>query len=248
MALAESDVLEMAKIMSETCRQATRGGQILSLMSGLQSLLGAKAWVWGVSVTLRPDALPTWILHRYGGFSSESYAKFVRAQEHPDMGEITAPFARLLMTEKCHLTRMRQQTDPEDRFAGSAARPLWDDAGVAPGIMSCRPLDSGGISVAALFRGPREPLFSERERKMAHILLSEAFWLHQPEEDSVLLPARTLSPRKLTIYNLMLQGIRRRQIAGLLNLKENTVHSYAKDVFSHFGVHSQAELMTRFRQ
>lgn len=234
--------------MSEICCHSTRGSQIGVLMEGLRTLVGAKAWVWGVSVRLRPDALPTWILHQHGGFNDSSFAKFVKAQEHPDLRDITAPFSRLLEIERVHLTRTRQQTDPQDHFAKSGAKVLWDEAGVSPGIMSCRPLALGEVSVAALFRAPDAPLFSERERSIAHILLAEVSWLHLPENESVMQPARSLSPRRLTIYNLMLLGQSRQEIAEGLGLKASTVHSYAKGLYQHFGVHSQAELMTRFRQ
>lgn len=246
--LNETDCRAIAAVMSETCHQKTRGAQIRTLMDGLCALVDAKAWVWGVSVRLSPDTLPTWILHRRGGFSSESYAQFLRAQEHPDLKEITAPFARLLFERNCHLTRLRQQTDPENRFANSDAKPLWDAAGVAPGIMSCRPLPGGEISVAGVFRSPEAPLFDERERKLAHILLSEVSWLHLPEKESLMEPARRLSPRRLTVYNLMLQGHSRAEIAAQLGVTPNTVNSYCKEVFRHFNVHSQAELMACLRE
>lgn len=245
--LPSHDVEAMVALLSETCCHASRNAQIRLLMDGIRRLVGAKAWVWGVSVRLSPDAVPTWILHQYGGFTDEGFAKLMRAQEHPDMQRLTAPFVRLLAKSDGHLTRTRDQTDPEGTFRTSPAKPLWDDAGVAPGIMSCRILGGNAVSVACVFRGRDEPPFDEREQTIAHILLTEVPWLHLSDPEDVLVPVRKLTPRKMTVCNLLIQGQSRKEIAKHLGLTENTVNSYAKEVFKHFAIHSQAELISRFR-
>lgn len=246
--LEDADVGAMLALLAETCRHASRSCQVRLLMDGILELVGAKAWVWGASVRLSPDALPTWILHQYGGFDDATFAKFVRAQEHPDMQRLTALFVRLLARSNGQLTRTRDQTDPDGTFRTSPAKPLWDEAGVAPGIMSCRLLDGGATSVAGIFRGRDDPPFGERERTIAHILLTEVSWLHLAASDEVMVPVRRLSPRLLTVCNLLVQGQSRPAIAAHLGLRENTLNSYAKEVFRHFGVHSQAELAARFRR
>lgn len=245
--LESEDIERMIALLSETCRHASRNTQIRVLMDGIADLVHAKAWVWGASVRLTAEAIPTWILHQHGGFTDEEFAKFVKAQEHPDMQRLTAPFVLLLEKTAGQLTRTRDQTDPEGTFRTSPSKPLWDEAGVAPGIMSCRILGSDGISVAGFFRGSESPPYSEKERLIAHILLTEVSWLHLPDPEEIMVPVRKLSPRKITVCNLLLQGQGRREIASYLDLRENTVHSYTKEVFRHFRVHSQAELVAKFR-
>nr|WP_281375532.1 LuxR family transcriptional regulator [Haloferula luteola] len=143
------------------------------------------------------------------------------------------------------LTRSRQQTDPDNLYRKSSVRALWEAAGVEPGLLSCKVLNPSTVSGVAIYRRPKEPLFEERERLITHILLTEVPWLHQPTPEDVGVPVRKLSPRRLTICNLLAQGMSRAAIAEHLGIKESTVNSYTKEIFKVFGVHSQPELMTR---
>ena len=99
-----------------------------------------------------------------------------------------------------------------------------------------------------LYRRMDQPAFTERETKIAHIVLSEVPWLHEegwPEDRGAALPG--LSPRRLLVLNLLLEGRARKDIATSLSLTENTVATYQKAIYRHFAVKSQAALMHRFR-
>ena len=144
---------------------------------------------------------------------------------------------------------MRQHVDPTNRFIHSAAYPLWVEAGVYPGIISSRPVDERSLSTIAIYRRPDQPPYSERELRLAHIILSEVPWLHEqgwPEDRGATVPRLALRQRQ--VLNLLLQGFPRKQIADSLDLSIHTVGDYIKDVYRHFGVRSQAELMHRFLQ
>ncbi len=52
-----------------------------------------------------------------------------------------------------------------------------------------------------------------------------------------------LVPRHRTVLNLLGDGWNRKKIVGHLGISLNTVHGYVKDIFKHFGVHSQPELL-----
>ena len=48
------------------------------------------------------------------------------------------------------------------------------------------------------------------------------------------------------VLNLLLDGLGRKKIAQHLEITENTVAGYVKDIYNHFGVRSQPELMQKF--
>jgi DNA-binding CsgD family transcriptional regulator len=249
--LAESDVRAIVRLLGSVASlEAPPIERKHVLMSSLADLIGAKAWLWGLGVQLKPDALPKWMLELYGGLDESAMATYLRAQEHPDMTRLTAPFIELLMSTGSHLTRLRQQTDPDDTFRTSPAYSLWVEAGVMPGILSCRPIDDRTVSVISLHRAPEAPLFSERESRIAHIVLTEIPWLYQPDT-AVSKSSNSishLSPRCHTVFNLLVLGQNRQQIADNLKISIHTLNDYVKTVFRHFGVNSQLDLMRRFSQ
>jgi DNA-binding CsgD family transcriptional regulator len=246
--LSKADARAVTRLLGEVCAIADgRAAQIHHLMEGVTRLVNGDAWAWGLGVSLDPLALPIWLIQFRGGFDEESFAKFMRAQEHPDMTRLTAPFTELLMKRKAHLTRLRQQTDPEFRLAESPAYALWQASGVEPGILSVRPLDETAVSVVAVYRRCGAPLFDERDLRLAHILFTEVPWLHSRLDaggETRKIPA--LSPRRRTILNLLLDGQSRQAIAEHLDVSVHTANEHIKEIYRHFGAHSQAELIGRF--
>lgn len=217
------------------------------VMDRLCTLIGADYWTWAVAADLRPGALPVWVLHLHGGFTDGQLARFVEAQEHPDLAKLTAPFARALAESGQHVTRLRQQIDPEDNFRKSSLCKIYEALDIAPGIMSCRPVDATTLSAISIHRRYARPLFSERDARLAHIIISEIAWLHPggaSGDDLAAVPA--LSSRLRTVFMLLVAGQTRAQIAHHLSLSPNTVNDYVKDVFRLVGVNSQAQLLARF--
>ena len=108
-------------------------------------------------------------------------------------------------------------------------------------------MSDGQMSGVALFRRFDRELFTERESRIIHILLSEVPWLHDAAwPDAKREKAHELPPRLNTLLNLMLQGLSRKQIADQMGISINTLSGYAKDLYGRFRVHSQAELIRRF--
>lgn len=56
-----------------------------------------------------------------------------------------------------------------------------------------------------------------------------------------------LSPRLRTTLDCHLDGMSRKQIAYHLDLSENTISGYVRDVHKFYKVQSHAQLMMRFR-
>ncbi|MGN6726120.1 MAG: response regulator transcription factor [Tepidisphaeraceae bacterium] len=79
----------------------------------------------------------------------------------------------------------------------------------------------------------------------------------QPEaEDWIIRQNLTLAPgvpdrhfgcgRKTQVLHALKSGKSEKEIAYFLNLSTHTVHSFVKSLYRDYGVHSRAELLSRF--
>jgi DNA-binding CsgD family transcriptional regulator len=246
--VSENDVRSIVRILAEV------GGSSESLKVKRQALLQrimvlieADAWYWGVVGQSTPGELPTFAVQQKGGFSDEQYAKFLKAQGHPEMASFNEPLLAELQKGTQHFTRLRQQLDPSNKFPDSGAYELWREADLGAVIISTRKMNEFQTTVIGLFRSFERPLFTERENRIAHILLSEVPWLHDENwSDTLHRSFLDLSRRLHDVTNLLVQGMGRKQIASELNLSVHTVNDYVKDIYARFEVHSQGQLVHRF--
>ncbi|QQL44274.1 helix-turn-helix transcriptional regulator [Sulfuriroseicoccus oceanibius] len=248
--LNENDIRSIVRLLGQV---AVEGNCLREkrklLMTGLISLIDADSWAWGVYANETPGELQQPSLLMYDGFTPDEFGAFAIAQNHPDMARLSAPFMEDCRQSDGRVTRLRQQVDPENTFPNSEAYHLWRAANVDPLILSSKLNRSGQRGVIGIYRKFGRPLFNERELRITHIVLTEVSWLH--EESCQKIPTEAvscLSPRLNTIHNLLLAGQTRKQIAHELSISINTVHSYIKELYQRFEVHSQAELIRRFIQ
>ena len=250
MKLEESDVRRMVRLIGEVA--AVRGGHAEKkhfLMEGLCRLIGADAWAWALSCQRQPDQPQVYVSLLKEGFTERTFAKLLEAVEHPQQMEITAPFFQEVQEKKTHVTRHRNQIFDPKRYVGTSNETAWKAADIGPVIMSLRPLDSSSASAIAIYRRYGREEFDDRDSLIAHIILSEVPWLHEqgwPEDRGVSVPK--LSRRLRLVMNLLTVGRSRKQIADELGISLNTAQGYVKDVYRHFKINSQAELMSRFFQ
>ncbi|MFT3991565.1 MAG: helix-turn-helix domain-containing protein [Luteolibacter sp.] len=216
------------------------------LMAGLCEILNAQSWIWCMC-ELDPDKPPSFIGLEHGGWDEERFTRFIEAMNHPDMEYITRAASQEQQEKGIHLTRTRRQMDPDLLLEKSPALAFWERANVGSIITSQRPMQGGGISGIGLYRHLHLPQFTERDTRIAHIVLSEIPWLHfNAFPDQATRDITRLYPRHRTVLNLLCEGWPRKKIATYLKISENTVHGYTKEVFRHFSVHSQSELIARF--
>lgn len=76
------------------------------------------------------------------------------------------------------------------------------------------------------------PPFTVRQRRIAHIVLSEVDWLHYAE----LPPDRgrgvpDLSPRQRMVLVLLLEGRSKVEISELLHISPHTTHDHTKAIY-----------------
>ena len=247
-ALPEPDVRRLVNILGEVAAMdPDPDARRIHLMNQLAELLGTHTWVWCVAPLLDPGKQPVYLYQHTAGFDPERKSRFFEAVEHPDSGEMTTPLAEAMIAAGSQVTRHIEQIVPRERFANSPAQPLWTAAGIGPILISLRPVPGYGVSCTGFYRPVGAPMFTDRETRIAHIILSEVPLLHEagmPHASSRTLPQ--LPPRCRLVINQLVHGMSRKEIASHLGLSINTVHGYAKQIFKHFRVHSQSELIARF--
>lgn len=247
-AIHESDARAMVRLLGETV--AIEGGHQEKkrfLMDGLCGLVGADAWVWTLGCLTEPDGEQNYGGFLHDGFDSGRFARLLKAIEHPDLAKIAAPFCAAVARGPAHATVRRQEMDPDILADWPAVKELWENADIGPFILSGYPLDEISLGAIAIYRRFDAPAFTEREKRIAHLILSEVPWLHSvgwPEDRGTDVPQ--LYPQQRVVLELLIDGLSRKAIADHMGLSENTVAGYAKDVFRHFGVHSQPQLMRKF--
>jgi DNA-binding CsgD family transcriptional regulator len=246
--LAEEDVRAMVRLIGEVA--ALEGGHAEKkrfLMDGLGKLINADIWAWSLSCQRDPTKPQVNVSFLSGGLGEKDMVHMLEAVEHPEMIPISSKFFLEVEEKQSHLTRRRFQITDEATFKQTGAHDAWKLANIGPTIMSLRPLDERSSSVVALFRHYDKKEFSERDSRIAHIILTEVPWLHEqgwPEDRGIDVPS--LSKRQRLTLNLLTQGQSRKQIAENMKISLNTAQGYIKTVYSRFNVNSQAELMSRF--
>ena len=217
------------------------------LMKGLCELIGADYWIWALTVSYRAGELPVYVNAYNGGFEPAQLGQFTKVLDHPDMKGLIAPFATEMAQRKTHLTRLRQQVDPEDRFSKLPVFQLWREVGIGPVLFSFRPINSTMLSAVTLYRRMDKPLFNAREARIAHIILSEVPWIHASgwaKVDASKIPG--LTSRQRAVLNTLIHGMSRKTIAQGLGISEHTVNDHVKVIYRFFRVNSQAQLIHRF--
>lgn len=245
--VSERDARAMVRLVADIAGLATDHATAKRrLMDGLAAMIGADCWIWALGY-LDPKKPPAYTSIQHGGFSEDRFTRFLEANEHPDMKDLTAPFARKLMAGRFPLTNLRQEIDEAGRFPETAVYPLWLAADIAPLMLHGKPVNDRCTSIIGIYRKRDKPLFNQRDKQIAHILLTEVSWLHTrgwPEDLAVQAPS--LSPRQRLVLNLLLEGRSRKAVAEKLNLSVHTVSDYVKEIYKALGVQSHVELMRRF--
>lgn len=247
--VTEEDFRAVVRILGEVCSMTGSAHEKrCRLMEGLSLLIGADAWLWTVAPVLKPGEQPVYLFHASGGLDDTGLTKLLKAIEHPDTGAMTTKLASDMIEAGRHITRLRQDVVPDQWFFNSPATPLWREANIGPILFSVGPLEGFGAAGVGIYRKADAPLFTEREARIAHIVLTEVPWLHRAdlsEESAGQIPR--LPPRCRLILNQLVRGVSRKKIATDLGLSFHTVNGYVKEIYAHFRVHSHMELMGKFR-
>ena len=246
--LAESDVRQMIRLLGATAGiEGSHAEKKRFLMDGLCKLLEVDTWVWALGKRVDPTAPQCFLSILHNGFSPERFAAVNVALENKEMGRITEYFYSRIEATNQSITMTRVEADPDGVGSRAHIKKLWDNADVGSLIMSGYPVEPGSISFTGFYRHLKDSEFTEREKQIAHIVLSEVPWLHLsgwPDDYGQDVPS--LSPRQRSVLNLLLDGHSRKEMADLLSISGNTISGYTREVYRHFGVSSHPQLMKKF--
>jgi DNA-binding CsgD family transcriptional regulator len=215
-----------------------------ALADGLCNLLNAQGWMWN-HVRWEPGLAPVPFGMLDGGWENEKQRALVFAAViNPPTDD-----AMLKQVGPFHLTRTRRQLlGDEAWFASQYHATVRAPSGLEDFLISIHPAGPPHIySGLGLHRSISQGYFSDRDRCIIHLILSQIRWIHQVDESPEgATEAASLSPRLRQILLLLLAGHSRKQIARGLDLSEHTVDDYMKAMHRHFRVSSRGELMARF--
>ncbi len=247
-ALPAEDVRRVVRLLGEV--SALRGSVIerkRALLDGMAELVNADYVAWVLAAATVAGEQPIYVGFETRGISADQMTKFLRIQAHPALAAYSETLLTALRETGAQVTGNVQDAFNYEEFHRSEWGQMWEEADILPRCIVHRPLAGGGVSGIGCYRRRGTPLFTERERLLVHLLLSEISWLHEmgwPEDRGAKVP--DLPPRCWLVHEMMLQGMNRSLIAARLGISEHTVGGYSKQIFRSLEVSSQSELMARF--
>ena len=205
------------------------------LMDGLCALVGGDYWVWGLAM-------------QSGGFSDAQVPKLLLALDNRELEEAMRPLGREIQRTGAQVTRLPAEYDLENVFGDESVHRLWKEADIGAPLVCYRPVANNCLSGIGIYRRFDRPAFTARDARITDIIMSEVGWLHEqgwPWEPAVEVPK--LPRRCRRALNLLLEGLSRKQIADEMGISIHTLSGYIKQIYEFYSVHSQAELVSRFR-
>lgn len=245
--LLESDVRSIVSLISGIAGKSTEHPVLIGfLLHGLCLLIDAEKWLWIRRAPGESKRRPFDSAFLHGGFSESELEDISASFIHPTSDIFDEFFRSQQIQAGRHLTLRLEDYSEHEIWRNTPSGVLASSARTGSFIRSLSPLDEAGTRcVISLFRAPGAPPFTDREVRIAHFALSEIAWLHEPcwPENHHLKDTEALSQRLFPIFKLLVAGSSRLQISDELQLTVNTVNSYTKEIYRHYGVHSQTELM-----
>lgn len=247
--IPEEDARAMVRMLAEVASSdGNHEEKKHLLMTRLCALVGGEFWVWGLLTDYNPDDAPVYAAMATGGFTEAQVPKFLLALDNRDLEDLMRPLGRELVQGGVQLTRRPVEYDPENLFGREDVAPLWKEADIGAPLTCYRPVSHNCLSGIGIYRRFGQPTFSPREAKITDIIMSEVEWLHEqgwPWESALRVP--DLPKRCQMALNLLLEGLSRKQVADEMGISIHTLNDYIKHIYQFYAVHSQAELISRFR-
>ncbi|MEN1678576.1 MAG: helix-turn-helix transcriptional regulator [Planctomycetota bacterium] len=258
--LATDDAVRLVELMAKVAAcQGDHAAKKRLLLGELCELVDADRWNWALNA-VSPQGEPRHAGVLQGGFTAEGAAKLSAGTHHPESMEVFGPSYRRIRAlgervergEPLQPITVRGEDHPgyDAWKATSESARILREAGVGPFITSVCPIDATQSSSVTLFRSPGREPFTARQRDLVHVLMRGVVWLHTTEwpAGAKIESLTELSPTHTVMLTLLVKGYSRQEIAEARGLTVNTVSTYSRDLYRHFGVRSQRELTRRFLQ
>ena len=249
--IAPEDVREIVRLLGRIAgMQKPLSARKRRLMEGLGQLVNADGWFWSLTRVIRENNMPVSMGLIHGGLSENQIASIAMASHSDSPPPEDAPLAQEVF-RGMHFTRTRGQLVPNDQwYSHPTVKRHRLDVGIDDFLYSVFPIKKTQVlSSVGFYRHVGKPPFTNRDRRIVHVLMSMIDWLHHADiPDDQGEPITLMSPRRRMTLMLLLEGHDRKTIARLLRIKPNTVKEHIEAVYAHFGVTSQVELICRFRR
>lgn len=250
--LSEADIRAIVRLLGEVAAiQTGHIDQKRHLLGGVMKLVDGDVWVWSQGFAGNLDRPPAAIqLIDEGWRDPQQRIWFYRAiseEKHVHIGQ--ARFADVVSTQPRHQTVLNVQLHSPKELENSANyQLLYRHCGLSAYILSYYPVSTvGHFSGIGIHRFRGKPDFTERDRRIVHLITSEIDWLHRsgvPESPAP--SAVPLSQRQRQVLFFLLAGDSIRQVATKLELSTHTVNDYVKAIHKHYDVRSRGELLAKF--
>lgn len=245
------DVREIVRLLSRVAvLNGSHEKKKRALMHGLCKLVDADGWLWTMTRMDPAKQAPMSLGIMHGGLSDEQVAGWIQMNHHRSARPPDHPALVAEVKKGKHFTRSRDQlVDDKIWYAHETVKRYRLERGIDHSMHSIFPLEEPGVfSGVGLYRFTGKPAFTDRERRLAHIILSEVAWLHHagfPRDRGA--GVEELSSRQREVLVLLLEGRTREEIARLLGISRHTANDHTKVVYRQFGVGSQLALIRRFQ-
>lgn len=216
------------------------------LLDELSVMLKVDKWTWSLSTFGETGARHIGGLQ--SGFSLEQATKLQESAHHIDSMRLFQPSYTRIREEHAPLVVNLEEVPGVEQWRESEGGKLLTAADIGTDLICVYPISKDSASVITLYRTVGSPAFTERERQMALIVIRGVGWLHTqgwPETHGVKRVSE-LPASHAIVLTLLVKGYSRQDIADSRGLSIHSVNTYARNIYSHFEVTSQAELMQYF--
>ena len=142
------------------------------------------------------------------------------------------------------VTARRRELLPDNHWYRSESfNVLHRVCGFDDHVYSFRSLGAGRVVALALRRSVGDRPYGDEEQNLLELFHEEPVRLEPRQRSDGAGPR--LAPREQDVLQGLLRGASEKEVAFELNLSRHTVHSYAKSIYSAYGVSSRAELLVR---
>jgi DNA-binding CsgD family transcriptional regulator len=265
--LSARDVIRLLRLTGGLASRNEPRSWRIKLLDGLLELFPATAAAAFILKNIVPEAAPVVVSMFDTGFRAgpqrQAFLQEFNAAPFRDLFSRRA-LDRFITSKVETFTALRQDLlDDRAWLADPQHHALRAAAGVDDCALSLhRGSDRGTAYALYVFRAPAPPAlphaepppplaarFGPRERTLLHALHAGLDPMFKAEESTHRLNRATeLPPRLRQTLECLLVGDTERQVAYKLSLSVHTVHDYVKALYTHFGVSSRGELLSKWMQ
>jgi DNA-binding CsgD family transcriptional regulator len=214
------------------------------LLGGLAALIEADCWMWTPGqVDAESRAIP--VGGFYGGMTDTQVTASLRATSdtvHPS--PLNGPMSALMMGGAPFVRRRQDVVDDATWYASENVKRYYLANDMDHVMYAVEPVSEGGFNGVSFRRALGRPTFSRQHMDLVAMVMARAPWvLHSEVNPESRVATLELSPRLRVVLGLLVKGHPCGAVADLLGLSPNTVKGYMKELYRHFDVRSQLQLI-----